>query len=126
MFVVTVIPGKQFSSTEKLSNPKVNQLGRPVISIEGNLADLDDVATAGAINTQPLVWNSSAGEWQPGTAGGSFVDAMIGASALTVGVQGVVPTPNPGDNDKFLRGDGTWSTPSTNLGNDLFNVENLI
>lgn len=33
---------------------------------------------------------------------------MVGASASTSGSAGYVPAPAAGDNDKFLRGDGTW------------------
>lgn len=35
---------------------------------------------------------------------------MVGASASTAGISGLVPVPNAGDQDKFLRGDGTWAT----------------
>lgn len=33
---------------------------------------------------------------------------MTGATASTAGTHGLVPAPSAGDNDKFLRGDGTW------------------
>lgn len=35
-------------------------------------------------------------------------NAMTGATASTAGAAGVVPAPASGDNEKFLRGDGTW------------------
>lgn len=35
--------------------------------------------------------------------------AMTGAGASTAGAQGQVPAPSAGDNEKFLRGDGTWA-----------------
>lgn len=34
---------------------------------------------------------------------------MTGATASTAGTHGLVPAPSAGDNDKFLRGDGTWA-----------------
>lgn len=34
---------------------------------------------------------------------------MTGASASVAGEKGLVPQPSAGDNDKFLRGDGTWA-----------------
>lgn len=37
---------------------------------------------------------------------------MTGAGAGTVGAHGLVPAPAAGDNEKFLRGDGTWQTVS--------------
>lgn len=37
-------------------------------------------------------------------------DAVFtGASASAAGKRGLVPAPASGDNNKFLRGDGTWS-----------------
>ena len=38
--------------------------------------------------------------------------AMTGATSGAAGTKGQVPAPAAGDNSKFLRGDGTWSTPS--------------
>lgn len=34
---------------------------------------------------------------------------MTGATASAAGAKGLVPAPAAGDNDKFLRGDGTWA-----------------
>ena len=34
---------------------------------------------------------------------------MTGAGASAAGAKGLVPAPAAGDNDKFLRGDGTWA-----------------
>lgn len=36
---------------------------------------------------------------------------MTGASSSTDGVGGFVPTPTKGNQDKFLKGDGTWGVP---------------
>lgn len=37
---------------------------------------------------------------------------MIGATASTAGTHGLAPAPAAGDQDKYLKGDGTWSTVS--------------
>lgn len=37
---------------------------------------------------------------------------MEGATEQAAGEGGTVPDPAAGDNAKFLRGDGTWATPS--------------
>lgn len=36
------------------------------------------------------------------------INVMTGASASSAGTSGLVPTPQAGEQDKFLRGDGTW------------------
>lgn len=36
-------------------------------------------------------------------------DTMTGATSGAAGAAGVVPKPNSGDQDKFLKGDGTWA-----------------
>ena len=38
-----------------------------------------------------------------------------GATASAAGSKGLVPTPATGDNTKFLKGDGTWGTPSMTI-----------
>lgn len=37
---------------------------------------------------------------------------ITGATTSAKGTSGLVPRPNAGDNTKFLRGDGTWASPS--------------
>ena len=44
-----------------------------------------------------------------GGVGGSQIDEMTGATNNTDGKSGVVPQPVAGDEDKFLKGDGTWT-----------------
>ncbi len=39
------------------------------------------------------------------------IGAMTGATSGTAGTAGLVPAPAAGDEDKFLRGDGTYATP---------------
>ena len=36
-------------------------------------------------------------------------DSMTGSTSSTAGASGLVPAPAAGDQDKFLRGDGTWA-----------------
>lgn len=44
------------------------------------------------------------------------VDVMEGASDSSGGAKGLVPAPVQGDNNKFLRGDGTWQSPGVEWG----------
>ena len=39
-------------------------------------------------------------------------DVFTGATSSTDGADGLVPGPKAGDEKKFLKGDGTWATPS--------------
>lgn len=43
---------------------------------------------------------------------------MTGASAGSAGASGLVPAPSAGDQDKVLKGDGTWGTVTTGTIND--------
>ena len=47
-----------------------------------------------------------------GNATTSTVPALSGASSSAAGKAGLVPAPAKGDEGKFLRGDGTWKTPT--------------
>ena len=42
----------------------------------------------------------------------AVADVFTGATSSTNGKAGLVPGPKAGDEKKFLRGDGTWATPS--------------
>lgn len=58
----------------------------------------------GAENTINVV------DFKSGEGGGD--DVMTGASASDDGKAGLVPTPTAGNENRFLRGDGTWAVPT--------------
>ena len=41
------------------------------------------------------------------------VDVMTGAKGLLNGTKGLVPAPKVGEENKFLKGDGTWTNIPT-------------
>ena len=43
------------------------------------------------------------------------VDTMVGATSVKAGTRGLVPAPAAGESEKYLKGDGTWGSPSTDL-----------
>lgn len=42
----------------------------------------------------------------------AHINTMTGAGSGSAGAKGLVPAPASGDSGKFLKGDGTWDTPS--------------
>lgn len=52
---------------------------------------------------------------------------FVGATSAAPGSKGLVPQPQAGDQEKFLRGDGTWVTGGTyTAGNGISIVNNVI
>lgn len=84
-------------------------------NIIDSLGELIDVNLAGLQSGQVLSWNGS--EWVPMTLPEAVTGSvMIGATATTAGSAGYVPAPQAGDENKFLRGDGTWAdVPTTDV-----------
>ena len=50
-----------------------------------------------------------------GTVPAARLPAMSGASSSSAGTKGAVPAPSAGDQDKYLKGDGTWGTVSATV-----------
>ena len=44
------------------------------------------------------------------------VDTMTGATTSAAGTRGLVPAPNAGETNLYLRSDGTWSSPDVMWG----------
>lgn len=76
-------------------------------SVVDSLAELIDVNLLGLQSGQVLGYNGT--EWVPMTLP-EAVEApiMTGATADLAGTAGLVPAPQAGDHNKFLRGDGKW------------------
>lgn len=72
----------------------------------GNLDDLKTTAKGDLVSAINEAMESG---------GGGKVNAgtMTGATADTDGAAGLVPAPKAGEQDKFLRGDGTWAETAT-------------
>lgn len=76
--------------------------------IVDSLSELIDVNLAGLKTGQVLSYNGS--EWVPVSLPEAVnASTMIGATKDTAGAAGLVPKPEAGDHNKFLRGDGTWA-----------------
>ena len=81
----------------------------------GNWVNIDYVRKVKQIQTSGT--KIATAKNSDGTDTDIYVPNMIGAGASTAGSNGLVPAPSAGDNNKFLRGDGTWQTAGG--GNDV-------
>ena len=74
------------------------------------LSELKDVNTAGAVQNSVLGYDEASSTWKVMDISSALtVSVMGGATAETAGVQGLVPAPKAGEQNHFLRGDGTWA-----------------
>lgn len=96
-------------------------LGQKLISGTGgnftgdiNINDIGDVYIDDEVlaDKQILVYNETSQQWENtslSTIINTAIGVMVGASATAAGQSGLVPAPEQGDQNKFLKGDGTWS-----------------
>ena len=73
--------------------------------------------TIGNITLVPSSVNASQIKYMSETY--ALVEDMTGATASVDGTNGLVPMPSAGDNTKYLRGDGTWKTPTNTTYSDF-------
>lgn len=93
---------------------------------DGSVSTLSDLITGTVEDGALLVYNEDQDEWEP-LAVEDVIGIMQGATAQADGAAGLVPVPTAGDENKFLKGDGTWATlPSgtINYNGDQFEVVN--
>ncbi len=68
---------------------------------------------------EAVIFDAATSKYEHGVVGRANLPEFIGATATANGARGAVPQPNSGDQEKFLRADGTWQVPSSGA-NDLF------
>lgn len=91
-------------------------------SVLDSLGELTDVNLQGLVSGQVLGYNGS--QWVPMDLPEAFVaSVMTGATATTAGTEGYVPAPQSGDQNKFLRGDGTWAEVEIPSNTQVYEVE---
>lgn len=74
-----------------------------------DINDLANVLISNVQDKQILTYDASIGKWINKTPEEIQIEVMAGATADAAGASGLVPAPAAGEQDKFLRGDGTWA-----------------
>ena len=123
---------------ENAANPKKGKLylGQKLISGDGtsieniNIEDIGNINinNESLVNKQILVYNESTEQWENtslSTIINTAVGEMVGATAAAAGASGLVPAPQAGDQNKFLRGDKTWANVNIpSFDSDIFGLNN--
>ena len=95
---------------EKLITSHTNPEG-----VIDHLSELLDVDIAGAAQGLVLGFDAAKEKWVPMEVNTAIeVSVMKGATKTEDGVEGLVPAPKAGEQDYFLRGDGTWAPINRN------------
>lgn len=89
---------------ERLITNSINEEG-----LVDYLSELKDVDITGVSDKNYLGYDANSQKWIPMELPQAIqTSIMSGASATIAGKEGLVPAPAAGDQNKFLRGDGTW------------------
>ena len=95
-----------------------------------SLTQLNDVLiTEGITDQSILVYNSSTEIWENKSIIDIFLSinkAVVGATDELDGSLGLVPAPIKGQQNLFLKGDGTWANPVTEVVNSLQEIQSRI
>lgn len=90
---------------------------------ELDLGDLKNVLISEIKDKDILSYDATSGKWINRSVDEIVAEVMSGADALAAGKAGLVPAPQAGDQNKFLRGDGVWAeVPVVNLTEDQINA----
>lgn len=102
--------GKVVTGITADSSGHITDIITGTIPAAPTLSGLGGVGTINASGTAPLTLSASKSSTTV-TISGS-VAQMTAASASTAGTAGIVPAPDAGKQNAFLRGDGTWAVPT--------------
>ena len=119
------IPAAQVNSDWDAASGVAQILNKPSLATVATSGDYGDLLNKPTI---PTVNDATLTITQNGTTAGTFTansntsttvaltdttySDFTGATSLQAGTAGLVPAPTTADPDKFLKGDGTWGTPT--------------
>lgn len=94
-------------------------LGSKLISGSTSIDSIGDIIISTIGDKNILVYDSAKNAWVNSDIK-SVIGVMKGATAAANGATGLVPTPQAGDQNKFLKGDGSWASPVIASDSDVF------
>ena len=104
--------GKLYLGNKLISGSSFNPSGDISLNDVADILINDETLADGDL----LVYDANEDKWVNASVAEALqVPIMIGATASSDGVAGLVPVPTAGDQLKFLRGDGTWATVTAEL-----------
>ena len=111
--------GKLYLGAKLISNGALNSAT--------SLSQLNDVLIKEGITDQSiLVYNIETETWESKSILEILQvinEAFKGADAENDGIAGLVPAPKAGQQDLFLRGDGVWANPMTEVSNTMGQIQ---
>lgn len=98
------------------------------ITGEISIADLKDVLIDNDLlgDGSILMYDYESKKWVNKTVDDIVVDVMRGATSTKAGKSGLVPAPQAGEENKFLKGDGTWAEISEITSDERLQIANLV
>ena len=98
------------------------------ITGEISIADLKDVLIDNDLlgDGSILMYDYESKKWVNKTVDDIIVDVMRGATSTKAGKSGLVPAPQAGEENKFLKGDGTWAEISEITSDERLQIANLV
>jgi hypothetical protein len=78
-----------------------------------HIVDLSSLQDGTGTDSQTLSFAIASGDLSISSGNTVNIPAMAGATSSADGEQGFVPKPTAGEENLFLRGDGTWGNPTT-------------
>lgn len=96
-------------------------LGNKLISGSTDIGSIGDIIINQLGDKQILVYDDNSNSWVNSDIQ-SVIGIMQGATASVNGTSGLVPVPLAGDQNKFLRGDGSWAAPSVPVDSHAFTI----
>ena len=98
------------------------------ITGEISIADLKDVLIDNDLlgDGSILMYDYESKKWVNKTVDDIVVDVMRGATSTSAGKSGLVPAPQAGEENKFLKGDGTWAEISEITSDERLQIANLV